>query len=66
MKKALIIIGIALGVILVALVAAGFYIVNANLAMEHRGQDIEGAYKEMKGYYPEMIPWLIHCRRREG
>ena len=35
MKKALIIIGIALGVILVALVAAGFYIVNANLAMEH-------------------------------
>ena len=40
MKKALIIIGIALGVILVALVAAGFYIVNANLAMEHRGHDI--------------------------
>lgn len=58
MKKALIIIGIAIGIILVALIAAGFYIVNANLAMEHRGQDIEASYKEMKAFYPEMIPWL--------
>ena len=48
MKKALIIIGVALGIILVALVVAGFYIINTNLAMEHRGQDIEGSYKEMK------------------
>lgn len=66
MKKALIIIGIALGVILVALVAAGFYIVNANLAMEHRGQDIEGSYKEMKGDYPEMIPWLDSLQKTGG
>lgn len=58
MKKALIIIGSALGIILTALIAAGFYIVDANLAMEHRGQDIEGSYKEMKELYPEMIPWL--------
>lgn len=58
MKKALIIIGIALSIILVALTAIGFYVVDANLAMKHRGQDIEASHKEMAERYPEMIPWL--------
>lgn len=66
MKKALIIIGVALGIILVALVAAGFYIVNANLAMEHRGQNVEESYKEMKEKYPEMIPWLDSLQATGG
>lgn len=57
-KKVLIIVGVALGIILIALIAAGFYIVNANLAMEHRGQNVEESYKEMKEKYPEMVPWL--------
>ncbi len=66
MKKTLIIIGIALLVIMAALVAIGFYVVDANLAMKHRGQDIEESYKVMKERYPEMIPWLDSLQSMGG